>query len=89
MKVFVSLCEFLLALIDTGTVQLQQIPNLVMCPVEQQLLFLQAMSGTLLPQSSINSTGELPELEFHTVMLPFPHFLPTPLKFSVTSGNMN
>lgn len=29
-KVFVSLCEFLLALIDTGTVQLQQIPDLVM-----------------------------------------------------------
>lgn len=40
-----GLCEFLLALIDTGMVQLQQIPNLVMCPVEQQLLVPQAISA--------------------------------------------
>lgn len=45
MKRFVSLCEFLLALIATGTVQLQQIPSLVMCWVEQQLLFPQATSA--------------------------------------------
>lgn len=85
MKIFVSLCEFLLALIDTGTLQLQQIPNLVMCPAEQQLLFPQAMSADwdTPPQSSTNSTVQLPEVKFHTVTfeLPFLHLLPIPLKF--------
>lgn len=87
-----SLCEFLLALIDTGTVQLQQIPNLVLHPVERQLLFPQATSADWdTPPTNFHQehSGALPELKFHTVMLPFAHFLPTPLKFSITFGNMN
>lgn len=81
MKIFVSVCEFLLVLIDTGMVQLQQVPKLVMCPVEQQqLLFPQATSGdwdTPPPTELINSTVELPELKLHSDA-PFPLFLPTP-----------